>query len=100
MENLQELTGRESGIVIYDNEAIICNWRSINGYPRLDPTGLCVIGLGEDIPDIKGEDVTDIASYCDGLNILYNTNSDILIGPGVVYIINSEIIVITPDDWN
>ncbi len=43
--DLQELTGQESGIVIYDNkEAVICNWVNIAGYPRLAPFGFKIMG--------------------------------------------------------
>ncbi len=55
MKTLQDLTGKESGIVIYKNEnvyeAVVCNWSSISGYPRVDPFGLTILGFGEEIPE-------------------------------------------------
>jgi hypothetical protein len=44
-DSLRDLTGNESGAVVFDKEAIICNWASIQGVPRLFVTGL--IGLDE-----------------------------------------------------
>ena len=59
MKTLQELTGHESGLVLYQesHEAIYCNWSSINGLPRTFATGL--IGLGEEIPEVEGEPIGD-----------------------------------------
>ena len=47
MENLYNLTGYESGIVIYPDGAYALNWVGLNGLPRSFATGL--IGLGEDL---------------------------------------------------
>ena len=60
-ENLMALTQQESGMVIYpDGEAIICNWSSVNGMPRLSFAG--VIGLGSDseIYDIRNAEEIDV----------------------------------------
>lgn len=46
-ECLQDLTGQESGVVIYDTGAIVCNWAHYDGMPRLSMSGDMVIGLGE-----------------------------------------------------
>ena len=48
--NLHQLTGAESGVVLYtpDNamlEGFVCNWSAIDGLPRIFATGL--IGLGD-----------------------------------------------------
>ena len=55
--DLQELTGQESGAVQYGDGSIwIGNWTQVNGIPRMFATGM--IGLGEtltavpcDVPD-------------------------------------------------
>lgn len=45
-ENLQELTGHESGLVMFDEgESFITNWTQAQGIPHLFAGG--VIGLGE-----------------------------------------------------
>jgi len=107
MESLYELTGQESGIVIYreSGEIIICNWSSIDGYPRL--FGGWPIGLCEDIPDTAGHPIT--AKTLRALmrthdNIIYDINNDY---PGLLrtksggMIYNTpEVTVIAPTGWN
>ena len=99
--DLRELTGKESGIVIYDSrDGILCNWSSINGLPRLFFGG-CT-GMGEDIPDVDGVEIDDIADYLDGVNLsicAYLGDDDELSGAGTLYEISDSIIVITPVDW-
>lgn len=98
MKNLQELTGQESGIVIYDErEGIICNWSSINGLPRI--FGNVVIGLGDEIPEVPGEHM-DISGLLEGVSIENQADYDDeeLPKTGTVYKFG-EIIVIAPDDW-
>jgi len=53
---LQELTGQESGIVLYPNEAMVINWSSIDGLPRyLGPIGpISLRNLEEEAPEIEG----------------------------------------------
>ena len=100
MDNLQELTGQESGIVIYDGkEGIICNWSSINGIPRMFVTG--IIGLGEEIPEIEGVHYEDLSSFFDGvdINICADYNDDELPKSGTVYEISDDVTVVAPDDW-
>jgi hypothetical protein len=47
-DNLQELTGNESGAILYDDaEVIILNWSSVEGLPRGFVIGY--IGLAEKI---------------------------------------------------
>lgn len=48
MNELQELTGYESGVTSYkDGEVIVCSWAHVSGVPRLSPIGTCMIGLGD-----------------------------------------------------
>lgn len=53
-EDLQELTGQESGAVQYGDGSIwVGNWTQVNGIPRMFATGL--IGLGETLTAIPCE---------------------------------------------
>lgn len=46
---LQELTGYESGVVLYGNETIVSNWSGINSLPRLFATSVIGLGDGDDL---------------------------------------------------
>ena len=49
-DTLLEITGQESGVVIYENgDMLICNWASISGLPRMDPIGYAPMGLNEEL---------------------------------------------------
>lgn len=99
-EDLQELTGQESGIVIFeDKEAILCNWSSIKGIPRMFAGS--VIGMNEEIPEIQGEHADDQESLLDGIdiNIYAEYNDEELPKSGTVYRISDDITVIAPDGW-
>lgn len=102
MKTLQELTGQESGIVIYygnggQPEAVVCNWSNVQGYPRIDPAGLTVLGFGEDIPETAGEPCDDIPSKLDGVCIVYANGED-MPASGTTYRID-DMLVIVPDGW-
>ena len=103
MRTLQELTGRESGIVIYDTgdgapEAVVCNWSSVEGFPRVDPCGFTVLGFGEDIPATRGERRDDIPKMMEGVQIVFAHGED-MPKAGTVYRVADEITVIAPDGW-
>lgn len=52
MKNLQDLTGQESGAILYpDDTILICNWSSIHGIPLQFHTGL--LGTCEDLQAAK-----------------------------------------------
>ena len=98
MFNLQELTGCESGIVIYGGEsAIIATWTEIDGLPRVFETGL--LGLGEDIPEVESREVNsdEIAKLLAGVDIIYSTCDEVPTG-GRVYEWD-DVVVICPTDW-
>ena len=102
MENLQELTGCESGIVIYgdsEKEAVVCNWSSLSGYPRIDPWGLTVLGFGEEIPTVDGEWNDDIPSLLKDVTIIFANEED-MPQSGRVYRMPDNITVITPEGWH
>lgn len=71
VRTLLEITGRESGIVVYNtNEGILCTWNSINGFPRLFLNK--VMGLGEEIqlPE-KMYTCQNVTEELDGVELIY-----------------------------
>jgi len=72
MKNLEELTKQESGIVVYsNNEGILCNWASIEGFPRMFIAGL--IGMGEELEDdYEVSDIDDLEAEIYAVNIIYS----------------------------
>ena len=108
--DLYGITRSMSGVVIYGREALVCNWASIDGLPRLDPMGVRVIGLGEEIPEVEGRDATgpEIAAILGGVRIIYSDApagdiDDLFRGrcPGKVYSFPEfGAIVIAPCGWN
>lgn len=98
---LQEMTGRESGIVIYTDtrEAVICNWSSIKGLPRVSPIGYGILGLGEVI-DAKDIGPVQIQPYLYGVVAIYSESNVEIPATGTAYSIDDgDIYIITPDDW-
>ena len=106
MESLQELTGQESGIVLYDTgyslEGIVCNWSHIKGLPRIDPLGLTVLGFGEEIPETKGIHCEDLTDLLTGVDYLYANDEPMPI-TGVLYRFQNDgsyVLIVAPDGWN
>jgi hypothetical protein len=98
-KTLQELTGRESGIVVYGGtDAVLVNWVGIYGLPR----EFCgaVVGFGEDIPEADAEhcELGDILKGTD-IRVLADFTDDELPLSGDVYRLPDDILVITPDGW-
>ena len=115
-KTLYDLTGKESGIVLFPQtkSIIICNWATVQGIPRMDPTGYMPMGLGEDIYLLGTSCVGCVWEYLrqryDELDLLYtHTDADDLEnlhgGPGTVsevtpYEGSDEVcIVIAPFAW-
>lgn len=106
--NLADIKGQESGIIVYDNEVIICNWSSadLDGLPKLfEPLGL--IALKEKFNAEKVEYCENILNELDGKNVIYDFNNDFesLSNTGGmkfnIYVDNKiQAIVYMPDDWN
>lgn len=122
--SLQELTGQESGIIVYGvtslggsmdgAEAIIGNWSSIDGLPRLDPLGITLIGLHETFTATESPWLQDIGAWLamengklpGGINLIYDRNDDLKDLPGTpggmwnIYQSGEEIAtVIAPEGW-
>lgn len=100
---LRELTGQESGIVIYgDGTIIACDWSNIVGLPRLFFPGV-VAGFNEEIPVVEGEHCNVLAETFFGEDIddidIRKIGNDECPKSGMVYRINEDTIVIAPDDW-
>jgi len=53
-KDLQELTGHESGAILWPNgEIMVCNWAGTPGLPRIDPFGITTVGMGDNISNFK-----------------------------------------------
>jgi hypothetical protein len=124
-KNLSDLTGQESGIVVYGvgsygvdqngAEAIICNWSQIQGLPRLDPLGIFPMGLHEIFSAIEQPYLADVGDWLEmangklpnNINLIYDVNNDLKTLPGTagkLFFIHqggeeSSIAVIAPDGW-
>lgn len=105
MKTLEELTNRESGIVLYEtSEAILCNWSGIDGLPRMFATG--IVGLG-DLPDVETvEETTDCRKLLDGVSFIYSDMEDSQFTeefaesvPATIFNLTDGTTVIVPFDW-
>jgi hypothetical protein len=98
MRTLRDITKQESGIVIYGNQVIVCNWASTcptGGLPIMTPFDTVMEYDDNDDDDLKSEKnyrVKDIRTvlpgtivideekaevYSEGMDILYDVNGDI-----------------------
>ncbi len=112
---LYELTGQESGILVFEcSNIIVAHWMSANddSIPMLSPFGNDLInfpvkegtieaarGTAQEINDVRDE-------FVDG-TVLYDYNNDVqtLVESdeptgGVVYTLGNGVKVIAPDGWN
>lgn len=95
--DLQELTGHESGAVQYaDGAILVCNWTQVQGIPRMCATGL--IGLGEtltavscDVPDAVKQAMTEHEREQGA-----DANTEAF---ACAWRVNDEITVVTQSDW-
>lgn len=98
VENIMELTGQESGIVVYGNgEAIVCNWTNVDGLPRVSAIG--VIGLKEEVEKVEGT-AGRIEDYVSKERVIANDNDDELVGDATIYKLPDGVVVIAPKGWN
>ena len=77
IDRLDDLVGQESGIVIYDTVAIICNWSASTGEPKISTHG-DIIELPTKIKKTKGRRLkaSEVVSLLDGIEIIYDVNGD------------------------
>lgn len=112
IDTLQDLTGQESGIIIYDSgETIVCNWSALDAHelPKLF-SGLCLIGWesGEDIfENVTVQHVDDFGNYLasrDDLDLIYDENGDMnnesVRCAADIYTLNDGTVIIAPTMWN
>ena len=101
MTDLQELTGQESGIVIYHetDEAIICNWSHVEGLPRLFGFG-AVIGLKDEFEAVKGIHSDNLPAYIDGISVIYSNDEDVPQTGRVYHLEDRNATVLAPAGWN
>lgn len=113
-DTLQDLTGQESGIVIYDSgEMIICNWCQAEDHSL--PTvleGICLVWWdnGEDVfGGAKEEYVEDYRPLLDGKELILDqlddmrhitTETDKDWFRATVYTLTDGTVIIAPKMWN
>lgn len=112
IRNLQELTGQESGIVVYNNgEAIICNWSSFGDYelPKIFEW-VGVIGWEEEDTVFNGCKKRTVKDFMrmvrrNRYDIIYDANGD-MDNPinykesAVIYTLSDGTQIIAPEMWN
>lgn len=116
MKTLQELTGQESGIVIYDSgEVIVCNWSGF-GETELPKVfaGICVNGWPDDddiFENASSEETEDFRPLLCGKEVIWDENGDLKsIADGTycweddfraaVWTLTDGTVVIAPKLWN
>lgn len=94
--DLQELTGHESGAVLFANgEILICNWTQVNGIPRVFATGL--IGLGETLTAVPCEVPEEVKRAMNDHEREQGTEAST---EGFsAWRVNDEITVVIQNDW-
>ena len=106
--DLRDITGQESGIILYKNgNAIIANWASFSGLPRAFAGGLIDTKAGTALGEMG--DGNDISQYApEKWNVVYDENGDYPTAVNAIkrfrwYQVASdgeEATVIAPIDWN
>ena len=94
--DLQELTGHESGAIKYNGgEMIICNWAGIEGLPRQFATGL--ISLGEKLTAKRCAAPRDVIKAMQAHEIYMDTA---ISKTGFrAWLVNDKAIVVIQQDW-
>lgn len=102
---LLDITGQESGLILYNNgDLIICNWSGERGLPRLTPWGVGVLGLDDTLTlDDVPRRINNIGRWIKQRKhqCIYDVTNDYLTlsgQPGTLYKVNG-VYVIAPDDW-
>ena len=101
--NLQELTGYESGVVVFkeSNKGIAINWSSIEGIPRIFVTGVIGLGDGDDLQTVEENDVDqDLIDTALELAKEDHVNNNVKEDPEIDGMWeNNECIIVTFDGW-
>ena len=98
-ESLQDLTGKESGLIVNGRQACIVNWSAYTGIPRLAPLGY--IDSPDPIPRVLGTWCDDLAQYLEDIKIHpEDRNEDEYpLTTGTIYDLGNGFTIIAPDDW-
>lgn len=116
MKTLQELTGQESGIVIYGNgEIIVCNWSSFgeNELPKIF-AGICVNGWPDEdeiFDNAESNETDDFRPILTGKEVIWDENGDLAsIANGTYYwkddfratiwTLTDGTVIVCPPLWN
>ncbi|MDP1547393.1 MAG: hypothetical protein Q8L87_15390 [Anaerolineales bacterium] len=94
--DLQELTGQESGAVQYaDGEILICNWTQVQGIPRMFATGL--IGMGETLTAVPCGVPSEVKQAMNEHEREQGTEAST--EGFTAWRVNDEVTVVTQNDW-
>ena len=100
---LYELTGQESGVVIYNNgNTIICNWYGFRRLPTvLSSMGWLMDDMSDTIISVVSTGETDDASeyLCD---VIYDFNDDaegLINYPARFWELEDGTVILAPEDW-
>jgi hypothetical protein len=102
-KTLLEITGQESGIVVYDNKVIVCNWAqecSDGGLPVAGPINNFLLAWPQELEvskEYEVDSVLDALPSEDDMEILADFNSDI---PALYGIENDDAIVNKDENGN
>jgi len=95
-QDLQELTGQESGAVLYaDGAILICNWTQVQGIPRMFATGL--IGLGETLTAVPCEVPEEVKQAMNDHEREQGT--EVSQDGFTAWRVNDEVTVVTQNHW-
>jgi len=109
--SLQDITGREFGIVIHCNDnwsqgnIVIGNWTQCEGIPHVDPLGIALIGLGGPMMVVETENIDKVLDYVHVDNVIFTQveEEEAFYQAGKLYKVitpdDTKAIVITPDGW-
>lgn len=107
-ENILDFTGQESGVIVYGDDVVICNWSSfaLNGLPRLFVDRGELVAFGELMTADYLGDCADIGSELVGKDLVYDLNDDFdgLHGwSGAKYAVSVDdvqvAVVYAPNEW-
>jgi len=110
MKTLAEITGKESGIIVYNDDVIIAaNWSSplCVGLPRVTPIDKLMWGFDEELTIISESVTNNCLAELPESDEAYITEEEldsVRNAAGVIYLIESstgdEVKVICPYDWH
>jgi len=107
--NLVELTKQESGLIIKDNEVIVCNWSPFEGLPLFFELTNDIFGGIVDIELISKQKISkdEIIELLEDKKIIYDENNDLSAdydeifsnNGGMMYKLKGDYLIICPKNW-